>query len=62
MTGIVIGAMVRIIKFGVYLALTGCLVTCTMEPTSEIKMSVTSPKPKKIEFTNTILMQNREGA
>ncbi|GEM_PF-2137421 len=41
MTGIVIGAMVRIIKFGVYLALTGCLVTCTMELKENAYKSVT---------------------
>ncbi len=41
MTGLIIQGMARVIKFGVYLALTGNLVTCTMDLRENAYKSVT---------------------
>ena len=41
MTGLVIQSMVQVIRLGVYLALTGSLVTCTMDLKESAYKSVT---------------------
>ena len=41
MMGIIIQGMTQVIRFGVYLALTGSLVTCTMELQENAYKSVT---------------------
>ena len=41
MTGLIIQGMTQVIRFGVFLALTGSLVTCTMELKQNAYKSVT---------------------